>query len=356
MPLQLSTMSLPLFPDPETIRREEYLRDTFHAWVAYRAQSNSPARSERALREGSAKVYQEMWHAFAAYCATRNLALDDIRAGDIQAFLSARSAAGPDEALRMTIKGEDLSPRYVWRMLTLIDRVLQFHARRVGIVPNQAAHELLRRPEYRYANATHKDPLPEYYGEDQAKQLINHLTQIGDEGLAAGRISWKELRDRTAVSLMLGGGLAPGDVRVLALNGVISEDGRDASLPWKLVLPGNGNSPARETPLAEWAGRQLAFWLSVRSEHKIAGDLVFPSTLGGKPWSHTACYEACKAVLAGAGMESDSGGVFKLRHTFALRQLANGKGEAEVAQWLGLVDINSMARYRRIVLRQVDVA
>lgn len=349
-------MTLPLFPEPEAIRREELLRDTFHAWVAYRAQSNSSTRSERALREGSARVYQEMWHAFAAYCASRHMALDDIRTGDIQAFLSARTATGPGDFQRLAIKGEELSPRYVWRMLTLIDRVLQFHARREGVIPNQAAHELLRRPEYRYANATHKDPLPEYYGEEQAEQLIDYLTQGGSNDPAAGRISWKELRDRTAVSLMLGGGLAPGDVRALTLNGVWTEDTRDNSPPWKLVLPGNGNSPARETPLAAWAGRQLAHWLLVRGEQNIVGHLVFPSTLGGKPWSHTACYEACKAVLAGAGMGSDSGGVFKLRHTFALRQLANGKSEAEVAQWLGLLDLNSMARYRRIVLRQVDVA
>jgi integrase len=97
-------------------------------------------------------------------------------------------------------------------------------------------------------------------------------------------------------------------------------------------------------------------WLTIRTQQNIAGDLVFPSTLGGKAWSHTACYEACKAVLAGAGMEKDSGGVFKLRHTFALRQLAKGKSETEVAKWLGLVDLNGMARYRRLVARPVDLA
>jgi site-specific recombinase XerD len=154
---------------------------------------------------------------------------------------------------------------------------------------------------------------------------------------------------------MLGAGLTPGDVRAMTLDGITVDGGRKAGVPWKLALPGNGNAPARETPVAEWAGRQLALWMSIRTTQRIQGNLVFPSTLAGKPWSHTGCYECCKAVLAGAGMEGDSGGVFKLRHTFALRQLSKGKSEVEVARWLGLLDMSSMARYRRVMPRPVDI-
>jgi integrase len=348
-------MTLPLFPATDNVVCENRLRELFQSWIDYRAHSNSTARTERALREESARVYQEMWHAFAAYCAERNLDIADIEAGDIQTFLEIRGTGDAQGAPRASTKGDDLSPRYAWRMLTLIDRVTRFHAQREGIVPNSAATELLQDSEYRYANASANDPLPEYYGEVQAKRLIAYLTQIRHKDVPVGPMSWKEVRDRTAVAVMLGGGLAPGDVRTLQLSGVFTEGGRKADLPWKLALPGNGNSPARETPLAEWAGRQLAFWLSVRTEQCIAGDYAFPSTLGGKPWSHTACYEACKAVLAEAGMDKDGGGVFKLRHTFALRQLAKGKSETEVAKWLGLIDLNGMARYRRIIPRHVDV-
>lgn len=349
-------MTLPLFPAADHVLHEARLHDLFAAWIDYRAQSNSTARTERALREESAKVYQEMWHAFAAYCAERNLDIVDIDADDIQTFLALRGTGDARSKPRLNTKGADLSPRYAWRMLTLIDRVTRFHAQREGIAPNPAARDLLQHAEYRYANAGERDPLPDYYDEVQAKRLIAYLTQIRHQDSPPGPMSWKEVRDRTAVALMLGGGLAPGDVRAMTLDGVVIAGGRKANLPWKLALPGNGNSPARETPLAEWAGRQLALWLSVRAEQNIAGDLVFPSTLGGKSWSHTACYEACKAVLAGAGMEKDSGGVFKLRHTFALRQLAKGKSEREVAKWLGLVDLNGMSRYRRIVARPADLA
>jgi hypothetical protein len=83
---------------------------------------------------------------------------------------------------------------------------------------------------------------------------------------------------------------------------------------WKLASPGNGNAPGRESPIAAWAGRQFAFWLAVRSQQQIVGNPVFPSTRAGKAWSDTACYRACKAVLAPAGMDPDAGSVFKLRH------------------------------------------
>lgn len=349
-------MTLPLFNDPDTEQREERLRSIFQAWIDHRAASPSRARHERALREESATVYQEMWHAFAAFCATRSLDIASIRCNDIEAFLALRANLHRREPRQVSARTQELSLRYCWRMLTLIDRVARFHAHREGVPPNTAAHELLQRPNYRYANASNSDPLPEYYSEPQAKRLIAFLTEFSSGDALRGSLAWKEMRDRTAVALMLGGGLAPGDIRAILLSGVIADGGSQADIPWKLSLPGNGNSPARETPLAQWAGRQLALWMSLRRQQGIAGDLVFPSTLGGKPWSHTACYEACKAVLSSAGMAKASGGVFQLRHTFALRQLANGKTEQEVAQWLGFVDINGMARYRRIVQERVDLA
>ncbi|WP_158597976.1 tyrosine-type recombinase/integrase [Noviherbaspirillum saxi] len=349
-------MTLPLFPPDDNALLEERLRALFRSWIDYRSLSTSRLRTERPLKEESAIVYQEMWHAFAAYCAQRKLDVTTIEAADIQTFLMLRESGRASAKPRVCIKGSDLSPRYAWRLLTLIDRITRFHAEREGVAPNRAATELLQRSEYRYANASHRDPLPEFCTDAQAKRLIAYLTEIRHAESPQGPMSWKEVRDRTAVGLMLGAGLTPGDVRAMTLEGIAIEGGRRAGLPWKLALPGNGNAPARETPVAEWAGRRLAVWLSVRENHHIKGELVFPSTLGGKTWSHTGCYESCKTVLEGAGLGNDSGGVFKLRHTFALRQLAKGRTEAEVARWLGLLDLSSMARYRRVMPRPIDVA
>lgn len=329
------------------------LKHDFRSWLEARAKNAHGERSNRELSDASATVYQEMWLAFADYCAVHSLALESISQQEIVAFLDLRSR-GQGNA-RMLPKGTTLSPRYAWRMLTLIDRITRFVAEREGRRPNRAARDLLELPEYRYANARQKDPLPEYYTEPQAQQLIKHLTDMIDAPAGTSPLSWKEVRDRTAVALMLGGGLAPGDIRAAETTGVIDAGGSLGGLPWKISLPGNGNAPARETPLAAWAGRLLAHWLQLRAAQDIPGKILFPSTHSGKALSHAACYKVCKAVLTDAGMDGDNGGIFKLRHTFALRQLADGKSEVEVARWLGLIDLNGMARYRKIVTAPVDL-
>lgn len=347
-------MTIPLFASPDTVKLEEKLKNSFEAWVSWREQSRSRARTFKALRGDSAEVYREMWNAFAPFCAGRGIDLPELEIDDLQAFLATRKVA--DSMTRAASGRADLSPRYARRFLTLIDWVTSYHASEEGISPNPAVRKLLERPEYKYANAAEKNPVPEYLTDVQSKQLIAYVTQPSDRRSESASLTWKEVRDRTAVALMLGAGLTPGDVRALQLSGVFIDGGRNAGVPWKLALPGNGNFPARETPLADWAGRQLAYWLAVRTEQAIGGNFILPSTRDGKQWSDTRCFLSCRDVLSAAGISSDSGGLFKLRHTFALRQLACGKSETEVARWLGLLDVNGMIRYRRILTSPIDVA
>lgn len=342
------TKNLTLF-EADTSTFEDALNQHFADWVAYRQTSKSKARSERPLSEESTNVYSEMWHAFAKFCAERNLTLQEVTVTDLETFLTIRGS-GPDAFRpRQTSRGPDLSARYANRYLVLIQKVTQFIAKRDGEEANRAAATLRERPEYQYAEAADKDPPPEYLEEMQARTLISYLTRAPHSD-GTEKFTWKTVRDRTAVALMLGAGLSPGDVRSLKLDGVITAGGKKAGVPWKLSVEGNGNSPSRETPIADWAGRQLAFWLKVRTQKSMPGNYVFPSTMKGTQWSHTRCFEASRVVLEEAKLGKDDGGLYKLRHTFALRQLRKGKSEADVARWLGFLDVGSMERYRRIVL------
>lgn len=347
-------MTYPLF-ESDTQTLETQLKNTFDEWLHWRQQSKSRSRMHRALNEDSVTVYREMWHAFASFCAQRRITLHGLGEEDLQVFLLTRGTNANRPHMRATSKQADLTPRYARRFLCLIDWVSSYQANQDGVLTNPAAKLLLERPEYKFANAADKDPAPEYLSDLQSKRLIAYVTQLPERRTAAEPLTWKEVRNRTAVAMMLGAGLTPGDVRTLQLCGVLTEGGRKAGVPWKLALPGNGNFPARETPLAGWAGSLLADWLAIRAEQQIAGDLVFPSTKDGKQWSDTRCFLSCRQVLAAAGIPNHAGGVFKLRHTFALRQLSRGKSETDVARWLGLLDCNGMARYRRILISPVDV-
>ncbi len=296
-----------------------------------------------------------MWNAFVPFCAERGLDLQSLDEDHLRAFLAIRSV-GSNPEMPAASGSAGLSPRYARRFLTLIDWIASHRAADEQGQSHPAVRRLLDRPEYKYANAGHKNPPPEYLNDAQSAQLIAFVTQRPDPKMPPVALAWKEVRDRTAVALMLGAGLTPGDVRALRLSGVSIEGGSEAGVPWKLALPGNGNFPARETPLAAWAGHQLAYWLVVRREHEIGGSFVFPSTRNGKQWSDTRSFLNCREVLSIAGISSDAGGLFKLRHSFALRQLSAGKSEAEVARWLGLLDVNGMARYRRLLTSPIDVA
>ncbi|VTU45412.1 tyrosine-type recombinase/integrase [Variovorax sp. PBL-E5] len=308
-------------------------------------------RDAGALRQPSSiQVYRDMWSSFTAWCLGQSptVTLASLDTGDLRAFQQARFG--------MKSADLSLSPRHALRLLRLIDRVLRHHAAATGARANTAAADwIAAQPHVRYAEAAHADPLPEFLSVSEARHLITFLSDARPRPTATGTrrdgqtaLSWQQLRNRVAVALQLGAGLTPGDVRVLTLQAPTSQGGRARHRPWKIAVPGNGNSPARETPIAPWAGELLQHWLQVRAESKIAGDFLFPSTRTGKPWSKEAQYLAARQVFADAGLDVADGGSFRLRHTFALRQLRRGTDADQVARWLG-IEVEAMGKYRRVV-------
>lgn len=314
-------------------------------------------RASGSLRQSaSVEVYRDMWGAFTAWCLGQSPAvtLESLDLRDLQAFQAARFGRKSSDM--------SLSPRHALRLVRLVDRVLRHHAAETGEAPNTAASDWLAdHPEVRYAEAAHADPLPEFLSVAEAKHLITFLSDARPRpGLSGARrdshaaFTWQELRNRCAVALQLGGGLTPGDVRALTLASPISRGGRVRDRPWKVSVPGDGNSAARETPIAPWAGELLQHWLQVRAEARIEGDFLFPSTRTGKQWHKESHYKCAKKVLEDAGIDSREGGSFRLRHTFALRQLRRGFEPETVAAWLG-VEPEVMGRYRRVVATPIDV-
>ncbi|WKB55869.1 tyrosine-type recombinase/integrase [Eleftheria terrae] len=311
-------------------------------------------------RHSSASVYADMWGAFVAWCLGQQprVTLGELTVADLDRFVASRTGAGQAGAL---------SPGHVWRMLRLIDRVLAHRALLAGTQQNTAAAELIAsRPEVRQANLA-ESPLPDYLTADDASRLVVFLSSLRPRGSGPTVVhSWQELRNGTSVALQLGAGLTPGEVRALTVDAPVVAGGRQPGLPWKVVVPGDGNRPPRESPVAPWAGQLLKHWLAVRAQVGFAADAapavdghrpwLFPGTRKGRQWSKVAQYDAAKQVLEQAGIQSSDGGSFRLRHTFALRQLRRGKGAAEVARWMGIADPMEMERYQRILLHPEDVA
>jgi len=336
----MSALPHDLFDEPVSPSPLTYLH-AFEAWLVAREKFGT-------LRErSSVAVYRSMWGALSAWCVARGLHLDDLQPQHFEGYLRSRS--GPD----------DLSDRYAWRLLSLADEVLAQRSQTTGISRNMAAMDLLMgTPEWRFANAADKTPLPEHLQAHEARALVSWLLGHGARGTSGEALSpsstWQDLRNRCAVALQLGAGLTPSDVRAATLEGVMTRGGRVKDLPWKIRLPAHGSCAQREAPMSAWAARLLQSWLSVRSDLQIPGTMLFPATRGGRPWGKVAQYNAAKAVLAAAGLPDAEGGSFKLRHTFALRQLRRGTAAEQVAQWMGLADAVALSRHRRIIIAPPD--
>lgn len=289
-----------------------------------------------------------MWQALAAWCASRRPVprLASLHPGLLAEYLAGRSG-------RLLADGQ-LTPRYQARLLALVRRVQAHHQWRrlqtdAARAPDAGAPPPLlpamhRAPMLALASDTALPEPPLHLLPDDAQRLVQWLCRCGP---AWAEARWQTTRDRCAVALQLGGGLGPGELRALRLADLVAPLGRAPAQAWQLRLAASGSAPAHIALLAPWAGELLVFWLAQRQAQALGGDWLLPSTRSGKPWGKVAQYEAARRVLADAGLDADGGGSFRLRHSFALRQLAHGHSDDQVARWLGVVDPAVMQRYRQ---------
>jgi integrase len=342
--MKSSPRTADLFADPASSAADSQFEAWFEAWLA-------EARDHgRLRRKSSEEVYRAIWGGFVEWCRAQSpvVRLLDVSAAELGLFVSTRRG--------LFARDGELTARYIWRVLNLVDRVLRHAAGATNTPPNTAAVELMAAlPGVKYANATDSG-LPDHLPADEARALVVFLSHVRPRTRSPDAAhTWQALRNRAAVGLQLGAGLTPGDVRALTLPCVAVEGGRFTGVPWKLSVPADGNTPERETPVAQWAGQLLRYWLSVRAELDVPGERVFPSTRTGKPWGKVAQYNAAREVLQDAGIDVADGGSFRLRHTFALRQLRRGKSPGDVARWMGIANVEHMQRYMRVIHAPEDV-
>ncbi len=373
--IQPYTQDLFDFVSPVAIRREYDA-----AFLSWRQSVEDATKSRRPLDQPlSQAAYLNLWSVFARWCTTGQtpaIALSDITAADLGRFLQEREEILLSKATRqngISVRGQAGSPapdlyhqrparrstgltnRYVWRVLHVIDRVFAHRAEAIGERSNPAARELLAsRPEWQHANARHRDTLPDHLPPGEASVLVNYISRWRNDrsGAAPGGKRWQDLRNLAAISLHLGGGLTPAEVRAIEADDVVIEGGRQQGIPWKVRVPALGDATARETPLSPWAGRVLAAWLDARARLGAGcGDKLFPATRTGRPWSKLGHYKAITETLeqSGIGKEYVPGGAFRLRHTFAIRQLRRNETPERVGKWLGVQDPDVVARYLAVV-------
>jgi integrase len=338
------------------VQRQNTLEQAFDDWLAHQ-------RVAGRLRRGSSEaVYRAMWQALVAWCGTQRpaLRLADVHGTRLQHYLASRHGQQLADGV--------LTPRYQQRLASLVERVQAHHAwRRQQASANAAqALALAAATPYRQrlaprlaSHAGSPTEPPRHLLPAQTQVLIDWLAgplrDAASPGIAASTGRWQIWRDRCAAALQLGAGLGPGDVRALRLADLQpvttpqAASGPPRPARWQLQVAANGSAPAHTAPLADWAGVVLQGWLSRRHAESLGGPWLLPSTRSGKPWGKVAQYEAARRVLTEAGLDADGGGSFRLRHSFALRQLRHGLDGDRVATWLGIHDPQVMLRYQQVL-------
>ena len=320
------------------------LAEAFDVWAT------AGATSSRGLSEATEAVQRAMWTAFCAWCIHMRIDPVEVSADELKAYLRSREGStSPSE----------LTPRYSWRLVALVDRVVNFIAAKQGRSPNCAAAQLLEADfGLKHANAESKDPLPEVLTDAQDRALVAFLADSVPPTAAGGAVDlvsrWQDLRNRAGVALHRGAGLTPLEVRLLTVSSVFV-DADVSKGAWKVRAPATGSVQAHDAPVARWARPLLAYWLALRKELEIPGEWLLPSTKSGKQWGKTAQFDSVAEVFQAAGLLGFKGGSYRLRNTFAVRQLERPQcTEAKVADWMG-VDTREISRYRRVMVGSIDV-
>lgn len=320
----------------------------FKRWAMVRTN----AQGKQRLTRSSVMGYAALWRVFLDWLdkAAPDRTMDSLDVQLVRAFALSRNIGKHDP-----VSLDASRSRYVWRLLRLIQQVLEEHTRAHGLPRNDSVATVIDRLGLRLANADEFAARPQVCSNAESAAIIEHVSaarpRVGREVRQSAVESWAELRDCAAVAVHLGAGLTPGEVRRLRTQDVAGRSARRGartiSEPWRISVLGAASCPEHDTPIAAWAGQVLGHWLQVRESLGIPGALAFPGNDQGAPWKKDDHYDGVRRVLraAGLGDEALAGGSFRLRHTFAKRQLRRSHPREEVARWLGIKNPERLSVY-----------
>ena len=339
----------------------------FEAWLA--------SEVDHIKRETSREVYRAIWSSFA-----RDLPPDvsvlEITSEMVAGYLVAgasKLAAGENEedAGISNIRTEALSIRYQARVASLIEKIMDHHAKvtKTVIAGESAVRTLMRRTPA-LANAlkreTREEPALDVLSDEEHAALKIRLIEDGKADMTGnGVIKWSAARDRTSMALQLGAGLSPSDVRELTMSEHTSK-GMDAN--WNsgsrfLFVPKNGKLFKRHILVDPWAGVLLDQWIRTLRDRESLNHVafVFPGETVQKEgsskqpgqWSRPGQHKQITKFMTAMNI---SGSSFKLRHSWAMEKLRDGASEREVARWLGVQDEGEvMKRYREALASRIAI-
>ncbi|WP_439687026.1 putative integrase/recombinase protein [Cupriavidus oxalaticus] len=294
------------------------------AWRAHPERAFDGWLARHGFRHGTSVVYRAMWGKLLRWSAERGLPPLSWSAEQIGEFLDA----------------QQLHKSHRYRYARLIERVFHHLSQlREGMhnPGSQAVRAHLAEGE--------NDPTAFLLPGERDLLVARILGPAGvpptvEECRVASPTQWKRARDVALVAVLLGGGLKVGEARALRLEAI--DDGAPGRMALRMVRPDNGR--AYTAPLFALAHAPLRAWLALREASGTLGSLLFPAMPAGRPMHAASVYRRVEILLDEAGVlagRHERASPQTLRNTCAAMHFEAGTTPAEVAQCLGMRDLES---------------
>ena len=142
--------------------------------------------------------------------------------------------------------------------------------------------------------------------------------------------SFKEIRNRAIVAMLLGTGITAAELVALAV------DDLDVGVRPSVFVTKRGPHLARRTPVDPFAADLLRTYVKARLGVSTPDNRIFIATAGGKPMKPATLGQCVRAALRLVGAAADDESPRLLRNTYGRRHLLEGKTNEQVSNLLGL--------------------
>jgi len=273
----------------------------------------------RRLRASSFVIYKGMFVRLREWAQQQGLSLFEVKETAIEQFLVSRKLAA------------ETRHRYLLLFTTLFEHLAQIRAgeaQQTPLITENPARALLLERE-----APSRDD-PDYLNETEIRRFIDALPTGSD---------WKTVRDRAMALLLLSAGLRSSELLALKIKDLESKSGELLGV-W---VPAHKPRPARHVPIQAWARSYIEAWMLEREalssgvapslrvkEQRLAGPLLFPSTLAGGQFKPVKLFRLVKTALDKAKIVKRYEGPALLRNSCGAIWLQKHE-PLQVSLWLG---------------------
>lgn len=297
---------------------ELWLSDPETAYAEWQ-RAEATGADRRAFAERSIVQHRSMFARFHRYLGRRGITLMDFGTDHIDGFFADLDRdCEPGTSTRL-------------RYLKLMDR-LSRHLSLLGLRTDNPAASLLPREHW-----PDDEPMPVFLWPDED-------ARVQDVCRAATFESFKELRNRAIVALLLATGITAAELSALTVDDL---DARGARV--SVFVRKRGPRIARRVPVDAFALEIVSEYAKARAALSPADGLLFMATAGGKPMKPATLGQCVRSALRAAGAAAADESPRLLRNTYGRRHLLEGKTNEQVSSLMGLSSHRTATRLRETI-------